>query len=318
MRITNNMVSDRVIADLQARYAAMADTQLQISTGKRVNQPSDDPTAAAQERLKTSELSGIKASQSSVNSAQTALNSSETALEGVRSVLSRANELALSAGNGTLSQDNRNAIADEIDQLIKSAKDSMNTKVGNSYIFSGTKSDTAPYADATGDTFQGDDNALLRDGGAGVVLQNNPSFVPVNGTPAGASTPLTAGSILGGGSASGDGRVLDTLTQLSAHLRSGTTADMQAIQSSDLKAIAANQTAVSSAVSAIGAMSNRADAALSRLTDLEDTATQSIDDLTGVDLAKAITDYSAQSAAYQASLKVGAQIIQPSLLQFLS
>jgi len=318
MRITNNMVSDRVIADLQARYAAMADTQLQISTGKRVNQPSDDPTAAAQERLKTSELSGIKASQSSVNSAQTALNSSETALEGVRSVLSRANELALSAGNGTLSQDNLNAIADEIDQLVKSAKDSMNTKVGNSYIFSGTKSDTAPYADATGDAYQGDDNAQVRDGGAGVVLQSNPSFVPVNGTPAGASTPLTAGAILGGGSGAGDGRVLDTLTQLSAHLRGGTTADLQAIQSTDLQAIAANQTAVSSAVSAIGAMSNRADAALSRLTDLEDTATQSIDDLTGVDLAKAITDYSAQSAAYQASLKVGAQIIQPSLLQFLS
>ena len=95
MRITNNMVSDRVIADLQARYAAMADTQLQISTGRRVNQPSDDPTAAAQERLRLSELSGIKGSQSSVASAQTALNASESSLEGVRSVLSRANELAL-------------------------------------------------------------------------------------------------------------------------------------------------------------------------------------------------------------------------------
>jgi flagellar hook-associated protein 3 FlgL len=315
MRITNNMVSDRVIADLQSRYAAMADTQLQISTGKRVNQPSDDPTAAAQERLRTSELSGIKGSQSSVASAQTALNSSESSLEGVRSVLSRANELALSGANGTLSQDDRNAIANEIDQLIKSAKDSMNTKVGDSYIFSGAKSDTAPYTDATGDTYQGDAGALLRDGGAGVVLQTNPAFVPVGG---GATVPLTAASILGNGSASGDGRVLDALTQLSAHLRGGTTADLQAIQSTDLQAIKANQTAVSSAVSAIGAMSNRATAAASRLEDLEDTATQSIDDLTGVDLAKAITDYSAQSAAYQASLKVGAQIIQPSLLQFLS
>jgi len=318
MRITNNMVSDRVLADLQSRYAAMADTQLQISTGRRVNAPSDDPLAAAQERLRLSELSGIKASQGSVASAQTALNSSESAMEGVRSVLSRANELALAGANGSLSQADRNTIANEIDQLIKSAKDSMNTKVGDAYIFSGAKSDTPPYADATGDTYQGDDAALLRDGGAGVVLQTNPSFVPVNGTPAGAATPLTAASILGNGSASGDGRVLDALTQLSAHLRGGTPADLQAIQSTDLQAIKANQTAVSSAVSAIGAMSNRATAAASRLDDLEDTATQSIDDLTGVDLAKAMTDYSAQSAAFQASLKVGAQIIQPSLLQFLS
>jgi flagellar hook-associated protein 3 FlgL len=315
MRITNNMVSDRVISDLQARYAAMADTQLQISTGRRVNQPSDDPTAAAQERLRLSELSGIQGSQSSVASAQTALNASESSMEGIRSVLSRANELALAGANGSLSQADRVTIANEIDQLIKSAKDSMNTKVGDSYIFAGTKSDTAPYADGTGDAYQGDGGALLRDGGAGVLLQTNPSFVPVGGGP---SVPLTADAILGNGSAAGDGRVLDALTQLSAHLRSGTTADLQAIQSTDLQAIKANQTAVSSAISGIGAMSNRATAAASRLDDLQDTAKQTIDDLTGVDTVKAITDFSAQSAAYQASLKVGAQIIQPSLLQFLS
>jgi flagellar hook-associated protein 3 FlgL len=236
-------------------------------------------------------------------------------MEGVRSALSRANELALAGANGSLSQADRVTIANEIDQLIKSAKDSMNTKVGDSYIFAGTKSDTAPYADATGDAYQGDGDALLRDGGAGVVLQTNPSFVPVGG---GASVPLTADAVLGNGSAAGDGRVLDALTQLSAHLRGGTAGDLQAIQSTDLQAIKANQTAVSSAISAIGAMSNRATAATSRLDDLEDTAKQSIDDLTGVDMAKALTDYSAQSAAYQASLKVGAQIIQPSLLQFLS
>ncbi len=142
----------------------------------------------------------------------------------------------------------------------------MNTKVGDSYIFSGTKSDTAPYADATGDAYQGDGGALLRDGGAGVVLQTNPSFVPVGG---GASVPLTADAILGNGSAAGDGRVLDALTQLTAHLRGGTTADLQAIQGTDLQAIKANQTAVSSAISGIGAMSNRATAAASRLDDLD-------------------------------------------------
>ena len=182
-------------------------------------------------------------------------------------MLSRANELALAGANGSLSQADRITIANEIDQLIKSAKDSMNTKVGDSYIFSGTSSDIAPYADATGDAYQGDGGALLRDGGAGVVLQTNPSFVPAGGS---AAVPLTADAVLGNGSAAGDGRVLDALTQLSAHLRGGTPADLQAIQSTDLQAIKANQTAVSSAISAIGAMSNRATAAASRLDDLED------------------------------------------------
>ncbi|HWH93094.1 MAG TPA: flagellar hook-associated protein FlgL [Baekduia sp.] len=314
MRITNNMVSARVVSDLQARYAQLADTQLQISTGRRVNQPSDDPLAAAQERLRTSELSGIKASQDSVAGAQTWLNQTETSLGQVRDALSRAGELALEGANGSYSQSDRDAIAGEIEQLVKAAKDAMNAKVGGDFIFSGTKSDTAPYSTATGDAYQGDAAAVTRDGGAGVTLQNNPTFVTLGGT----SEPLNAASVLGNGSASGDGRVLDALTQLAAHLRGGTTADLQAIQTTDLQAIKANQTAVSAAVSAVGAMSNRATAAASRLEDLEDGAIQSIDDLTGVDLAKAITDYSTQSAAYQASLKVGAQIIQPSLLQFLS
>jgi flagellar hook-associated protein 3 FlgL len=314
MRVTNSMVSDRVLYDLQTRYADLAKTQTEISTGRSVNAPSDDPVAAAQERLRQSELSGIQSSQSSVQATQTRLTAMESSMEGIRSVLSRANELALKGANSSNSVTDRNAIADELDQLIKSAKDSVNAKVDDDYVFSGTKTDTAPYSTATGDTYQGDANAIVRDGGAGVQLQNNPSFTGIDGT----STPLTAGAVLGSGSASGDGKILDALTQLSAHLRGGTAADLQAIGTTDLQAIQANQTAISSAVSAIGAMSNRATAAASRLEDLEDGAKQKIDDLTGIDLAQAITNYTTQSAAYEASLKVGAQIIQPSLLQFLS
>jgi flagellar hook-associated protein 3 FlgL len=313
-RVTNSMVSDRVLYDLQTRYAELAKTQTEISTGRSVNAPSDDPVAASQERLRQSELSGIKSSQSSVQGTQTRLTAMESSMESIRSVLSRASELALKGASGSNSQADRNAIADELDQLIKSVKDSVNAKVDDDYVFSGTKTDTAPYTTATGDTYQGDANAIVRDGGAGVQLQNNPSFTSVDGT----STPLTAGAVLGSGSASGDGKVLDALTQLSAHLRGGTAADLQAIGTTDLQAIQANQTAISSAVSAIGAMSNRATAAASRLEDLEDGTKQKIDDLTGIDLAEALTKYSTQSAAFEASLKVGAQIIQPSLLQFLS
>lgn len=313
MRITNNMVGDRVISDLQSQYAQLANTQLSISTGRRVNNPSDDPTAASQERMRLSQLEGIQSAQKSVASTQSWLNQAESSVSGVTDVLARAKEIATTGANGSYSQADRNALANEVDQLITAAKESLNAKVGNAYIFSGTKSDTPPYSTATGDAYQGDTGAVVRDGGAGVTLQNNPSFVALGGT----TEPLTAQSLLGNGSASGDGRVLDALTQLAAHLRGGTAADVQALGSSDLTALENNRVAIGNAVSAIGAMSNRATAATSRLEDLEDGAKTSIDDLTGVDMAQAITDFSTQSAAYQAALKVGAQIIQPSLLQFL-
>lgn len=315
MRVTNNMVSSRVLADLQSQYAQVAKTQEQVSTSKRVNRPSDDPTAAAQARLRTGQLEGVKRSQESVDAASTWLDGAETALTSINGILQTANELTLEGANGSMNQDNRNGIADQIDQLIKSAKDTMNAKLGNAYLFSGTKSDTPPYSDATGDVYQGDANPIAREAGAGVALQLNPSF---NAIGSGGAVPLTADTVLGGGAAAGDGRVLATLQAIAAHLRSGTPADLNALGTSDLTALKANQAAVSDAHSMVGAMTNRADAATQRLNDLEDATNQSIDDLVGVDTAKALISYTSQQAAYQASLKVGAQIIQPSLLDFLS
>jgi flagellar hook-associated protein 3 FlgL len=314
MRLTNTMVSTRVVSDLQARYRAMAATQEQVSTGKRVNRPSDNPTAAAQERLRTADLEGVKRSQDSVAGAQSWLGAAETGLSSITDILARANELAVQGANGTLSQDNRNSIAAEIEQLTQSAKDAMNVKLGDAYIFSGTKSDLPPYAAATGDAYQGNGGAVVREAGPGVALQINPSFTPLNGAGA---TPLTADAVLGGGTAAADGRVLATLESLSTHLRGGTAADLAALRSTDMQAIKANQVAVSDARSMVGATTNRAAAAASRLADLEVATTQAIDDLTGVDMVKALTTLNAQQTAYQASLKVGAQIIQPSLLDFI-
>jgi flagellar hook-associated protein 3 FlgL len=317
MRLTNNMVSTQVMSDLQSRYRQMSATQEQISTGKRVNRPSDDPTAAAIERQRTGDLEGIKRSQDSVSSSQSYLTAAESGLAGITDILARANELAVSGANGTLSQENRNSIAAEIDQLTKAAKDALNIKFGDSYVFSGTKSDVPPYASTTGDAYQGDTGAIVREAGAGVTLQLNGPFVPLNGTPAGATAAITADTVLGSGAAGADGRVLATLEALSAHLRGGTAADLNAMQTTDLTAIMYNQTAVSSARAVIGATTNRADAAATRLADLEDATNQTLDDLTGVDLAAALTDFTAQQTAYQASLKVAAQIIQPSLLDFI-
>jgi flagellar hook-associated protein 3 FlgL len=317
MRLTNNMLASRVISDLQSRSRQMAATQEQISSGRRVNRPSDDPTAAAIERRRTSDLEGIVRSQDSVAASQSWLDATESGLSRLTGILGHASELAIQGANGTLSPANRNSIADEIDQLAKAAKDAVNVKFGDAYIFSGTKSDVPPYTAATGDAYQGDAGAVVREAGAGVSLQLNGPFVPLNGTPAGATAPLTADTVLGTGTAGADGRVLATLEALAAHLRGGTPADMTALQTTDLKAIKANETAVTSARAMVGATRNRADAAMSRLQDLEDTTKNTIDDLTGIDLAKALTDFTAQQTAYQASLKVGAQIIQPSLLDFI-
>jgi flagellar hook-associated protein 3 FlgL len=315
LRITTNMMGSQLIGDLQTTYSSLANLQTEIATGRRVNQPSDDPLAAGQARLQTATLASLRASTDSVNNATTLLNAQESSLSSINDVLNRAKELAVNGANGTNSQQNRNDIADEVDQLVKSVKDAMNTQINGQYIFSGTRTDTAPYADATGDAYQGDTGAIIRQAGAGVTLQANPPITPLGAT---STSALTADAVTGSGSAAGDGRVLDALETLSAHLRGGTTADINALQTTDQTAITNNISAVASARAAIGSMTNRATAATSRLSDLSDSATTSLSDLTDADLAKVMTQYTQQQSAYQAALQVGAKIVQPSLLNFLS
>lgn len=318
MRITNSMMGDRMLADLQRTYAQLSRTQNQISSGYRVEQPSDDPLAAAQSRLQQSALDGLGDAREGADSATIWLTAADTGLGSLNDILRRAKELALQGATGTTTQDGRNAIAGEIDQLIASAKDAVNAKSADQYIFSGTATDTRPYA-AAGDAYQGNDNASLRQIGPGVSIQVTPQISPIAPVPPGSTLPLNGRAILGDGGtgSSGDGRVLSALRDLALHLRGGTAADLTALQTTDLAAIDANAAAVSSARAAIGTTQNRVDAASDRLAELQETGTKALTELTGTDMAKALTDFSAQQTAYMAALKAGAQIIQPSLLDFM-
>ena len=66
-----------------------------------------------------------------------------------------------------------------------------------------------------------------------------------------------------------------------------------------------------------GAMSNRLDAASSRLEQIQGAVTEQLSDTEDADIAKTIIDFNSQSAAYQASLRAGANIVQASLMDFL-
>lgn len=315
MRITNSMMSQHILTQLQRSYETMARTQEQISSGYRVNKPSDDPLAAGQSRLRQGELDDITAGKKGVDAATSWLSAAETGLSAINSILARAREITVQGANATASPDNRKTIADEIDQLIESAKDAMNAKVGDNYIFAGTATSTSPYTAGTGDAYQGDGNAVLRSLGTGVTVQVNPSLVPLAASPPGTPMVLNAQAVLGDGGS--DGRVISTLRSIAAHLRNGTPADLDALNNSDLGALAANTMAVANARSAVGTVQNRADAAGARLDQLEEVATKVLSDVTGTDIVKALSDFSSQQYAYQAALRAGASIIQPSLMDFL-
>lgn len=297
LRITQQTLDSRVLADLRLTQARAAQTQQQISSQKRIGRPSDDPfgTHVAIDRRR--ELDEIKGYQSTADGANAWTQASDGALRSVSDLIQRARELTIEASNGTADAKDRQIVTQELTQIINSVKDLANTKHGDEYIFAGTATTTPPYTTAS-DTYNGDAGVVARTVGPGVSVQVN-----------------TLGSaIFGSGQAAADGKLLNTLRDIVGHLQ---TNNVGALQTTDLQNLAANLDSVTGALATNGAAQSRLDAASARLGDMEQTTTSLLGDVEDVDLADAITTYSSQQAAYQAALKTGASIIQPSLLDFL-
>jgi flagellar hook-associated protein 3 FlgL len=203
------------------------------------------------------------------------------------------------AGSDTLDQAGRDGIKAEIDQLIEGIKQEANASMGGRYVFAGTKTDTPPYQSGANDAYQGNTDPMVRALGPGVSLPIN-----VNGE-----------SFLGSGQASGDNKLLHVLRDISDHLAAGDTASLRG---TDLTRLDSNLDQVLGGRAGNGALSNRLEAAGERLDQIEETTTEQLSQIQDADIAKTMIDFNSQSAAYQAALKAGANIIQPSLMDFLN
>jgi len=296
VRITSQSLSTRVLGDLRSAQAKVAKHQQEVSSGKRILQASDDALGAHDAVRLRGTLDGIVKNQASVGEATAWVSATDTAFSTLTDIVHRARELTLQGANGTATPVARATMAKELGQLIEAAKDAGNTKVGDAYIFGGTATTTAPYQSGATDTYGGDAGVVARSIGPGVSLQVN----------------TTGAQVLGSGG--GDGRLLDALRTIQANLVSGNTS---ALSTTDLQALDANLDTISGEQASTGAAQNRLEAADSRLTDARVTTMDLLGRTEDADPVEAIMNLNAQSAAYQGALKTAANVLQPSLLDFL-
>ncbi|MDA8215144.1 MAG: flagellar hook-associated protein FlgL [Nitrospiraceae bacterium] len=151
MRITTKMFYDRFLSDMQKNMEAIFNASEQISTGKKINRPSDDPTAMSRIIGYTTQITAIGEYKRAIDSAKGSLEAADSSLSGLNDILIRAKELALSGATGTTDPNSRLMIAREVGVLFESAVGIANTKVGDRYIFSGFKSNIAPIDVNTGE-----------------------------------------------------------------------------------------------------------------------------------------------------------------------
>lgn len=292
-RITALMTSRNVLSDLNAATERLRKTQEQLSSGKILNKPSDDPSQVARAIMLRSDLEATQQFQQNASEAKGWSDVTDSALDSVGDVLLRVRELTVQAANGTAGPESHRAIAEELEQLVDSVKSAGNATYGGRYVFAGTSTATQPYAMGASDVYGGDTEKIVRQVGPGVA-------VPVN---------------IDGRAAIGDGTsgIIGTMRTILAATVAG---DYTAL-SGQLGALDTRLDELNAVRSQVGATASRVEIASSRLAEYEGTALRLLNDTESVDIGKAMMDFSIQQAALQAGLKAGSEVVQASLLDFL-
>ena len=162
MRVTAEMFHDRFLSNMHRNMEAIFKAHEQLSSGKRVNRPSDDPTAMSRIVAYRTEISAIGLYKSAIVSATTSLEAMDSAFFNLNDIMIRARELALAGATATADAGARRMMAVEVNVLLESAIGVANTKVAGRYVFSGFQSDIPPINANTGE-FVADRNTITID-----------------------------------------------------------------------------------------------------------------------------------------------------------
>ena len=145
MRVTNTMVFNNAVADMQKQSNRLFEVQRQVAAGKTIQRPSDDPISSRRIldlRNTLSALDQFKRNHQTINSL---LQTTETSLNDIETLLLRARSLTLNAINDTLNADNRRTMATEVADLFEHALQIGNTAVHGRYIFAGHANTQLPF-----------------------------------------------------------------------------------------------------------------------------------------------------------------------------
>lgn len=295
LRVTQGMMSSQLLRNLNANLRKMDNYQNQLSTGRKINKPSDDPVGITYGLRYRSELAANAQHQRNLDTALSFLDFTDTVLGQAGEVLHNVRELTVKASTGSNPQDALDAIKQEIDALYDQLVDIGNSRMNGKYIFNGQKTDIKPYTPGAAEGDSTDGYNVMLDIGVG-------DDFPIN---------------IIGESVFGDPNDLDNafliLRELSTALGNG---DFTAIGNM-LNKIDSRMDTLLGARAEIGARVNRAELVESRLKDARiniETLQSRTED---ADAAELFTNLTISENVYQASLAVGAKLIRPSLIDFL-
>lgn len=301
MRITNSLMSQSFLSNLNKNMNNVYRYQEQLSSLKQVNRPSDDPLKVSKIIDFKNEIKQNETYKTTIDDAIDFTNVQDASLSNATKALQRIHTLTQQASNGTYNSEDRQAIKTEIDNEVETLMDSLNTSFGGRYIFAGQNSTEKPFTvdrnddgEFTGITYNGTSDKTPKEISRGVTVDLQ-----------------TDGSVLMNEQ---DGENLGTLfNDLFIALDNDDTDALSTVLGKVDKEI--NNTV--NLRTRIGAIQNRLKAAGDRneaeKLNLETTLSNNQD----IDLAETYMNYSMEMVAYQASMNMGTRILQTNIMDYI-
>ncbi len=297
MRVNTNLVPD-ILADLAQSQSTLNTALQEVSTGKSVNVPSDNPEASAAMVQNTIETANVDQYTKNVTSELSTVQAADSALSTVVSSLTQAVSLGTEGANGTNSTSNLQAIAQQVQGILTGVVSQANATYQGSYLFGGTATNTTPYTANAGSPsgYQYNGNTDQNS----VAVGDNLS-VQVN---------LPGSQIFSSPTAD----VIGSLSSL-----------VTALQGGNSTAIQAATTAVNSALNYVGQQRVFYANAESQFNSQESYLQQETVDLSsqqtslvGADMAQAATTLSQAETANSAALAAASKVLPDTLLNYLA
>ncbi len=285
MRVSSKMMGENIKRNLFNQTRQILHTQKLISTGKKINKPSDDPEGIGRVLNYRKSLASIDQYGSNIDGAKMRIEFTENVFDSIQDLLIQAKDIAARDDSSI-----RQQTAVEISIIRGQILDMANSRLNNNYLFSGNQTNTAPF-DLAGN-YSGDTNDKE------FIIGENVSI----------SLKAAGDEIFQG--------VEDIFTVLS---------DLQtALETDDITGIANQVNPLINSIDQIKGVRAEEASKFMRL-DVTSNQWQSfrlnIEDMLSntedADLAAAIIDLKIQETSYEVTLATSASIIQPSLINFL-
>lgn len=297
VRVTQTMLNSNMLRNLNNSMHNMDKLQHQLSSGRKVEKPSDDPVVAARGMFYRSSLMENDQYKRNVDEAQSWMDMTDATMDEMGNIMKRVKELLIYSGDGAVSPEDLMTMGAEIEELKNHMGTLANQQINGKYIFAGTDTNKAPF----------DANAL---GGKGDFISTNAS--PINlevSQNVFVTSNVNAQNIFNYPNAAGN--VFKVLNNIIDELKAGRSAtQFQTVMDDQFDNLLAER-------ATLGASVNRVELIAERLDSQEVSITGLMSKNEDADMAKVMTDLKTQESVHNAALGAGARIIQPTLLDFL-